>query len=367
MSLRTLYRDIAALKAQGAAIEGEAGFGYVLRPGFTLPPLMFTLDEVEALALGARWVEGRADEGLARSAKDALAKIAAVLPPERAAALDWPTLLAGRAHAGEAERAALPLARKALADERKLAFGYADKDGRRSQRTVWPVAIGFFEFGDDARGVVRDARGLPPLPPRPHGPRRGPPRPPAKGPPEPAQGLAAGGGARGVRRAGPPCHFRFRNEAFQWVPAPFAIRPSRQGHARPSSRSPGRGQVAVRFDGLLQFWQGPHLYNGLSAQNCHKFHLLYVIIMYFCAFVRTDSATRLSRRRAVPRRGQRPRLHEGASTEGQAALIVQSLAVEDWLNILVDPRALRLGLPCGREIEKIRSLPAGRQRIERVV
>src|SRR5271169_2857862 len=81
VSLRTLYRDIAALQAQGAAIEGEAGFGYVLKPGFTLPPLMFTLDEVEAMALGAQWVEGRADEGLASSARDALAKIAAVLPP----------------------------------------------------------------------------------------------------------------------------------------------------------------------------------------------------------------------------------------------------------------------------------------------
>lgn len=145
VSLRTLYRDIAALQLQGAAIEGEAGFGYVLKPGFTLPPLMFTLDEVEALSLGAGWVEGRADEGLARSAKDALAKIAAVLPPERAAALEWPALLAGRAQAGEAERTSLPLARKALADERKLGFGYADKAGRVSRRTVWPVAIGFFD------------------------------------------------------------------------------------------------------------------------------------------------------------------------------------------------------------------------------
>jgi predicted DNA-binding transcriptional regulator YafY len=61
VSLRTLYRDIEALKAQGARIEGEAGLGYVLKPGFTLPPLMFSLAEVEALALGARWVEGRAD------------------------------------------------------------------------------------------------------------------------------------------------------------------------------------------------------------------------------------------------------------------------------------------------------------------
>jgi predicted DNA-binding transcriptional regulator YafY len=145
VSLRTLYRDIAALQAQGAAIEGEAGFGYVLKPGFTLPPLMFTVDEVEAMALGARWVEGRADDGLVRAARDALAKIAAVLPAERAAALDWPTLLAGAGYAGEAESAALPVIRRALAEERKLAFAYADRDGRPSDRIVWPVAVGFFD------------------------------------------------------------------------------------------------------------------------------------------------------------------------------------------------------------------------------
>lgn len=145
VSLRTLYRDIAALEAQGAEIEGEAGFGYVLKPGFALPPLMFTLEEVEALALGARWVEGRADPGLARSARDALAKIAAVLPEERAAAIDWPTLLAGSASAGEAEKMALPLVRAALAREGKLGFAYADKAGRETRRVVWPVALGFFD------------------------------------------------------------------------------------------------------------------------------------------------------------------------------------------------------------------------------
>ncbi len=145
VSLRTLYRDIASLQAQGAAIEGEAGFGYVLKPGFALPPLMFTLDEVEAMALGARWVEGRADEGLKSAAQNALAKIAAVLPPERAAALEWPTLLAGAGKAGEAELAALPVVRRALGEERKLRFAYADKDGRPSDRTVWPVAVGFFD------------------------------------------------------------------------------------------------------------------------------------------------------------------------------------------------------------------------------
>ena len=183
VSLRTLYRDIAALQAQGAAIEGEAGFGYVLQPGFTLPPLMFTLEEVEALALGARWVEGRADEGLARSAEDALAKIAAVLPPERAAALDWPMLLVGAARAGEAERMALPLVRKALANERKVRFGYADKDGRRTERVVWPVAVGFFDSvmmlaaWCETRTAFRHFRldrmaGVEALPDRPPKPRR---------------------------------------------------------------------------------------------------------------------------------------------------------------------------------------------------
>lgn len=77
VSLRTLYRDIASLQAQGAAIEGEPGLGYVLRPGFTLPPLMFREEEIEALVLGMRWVAARGDDPLAAAAGDALAKIAA--------------------------------------------------------------------------------------------------------------------------------------------------------------------------------------------------------------------------------------------------------------------------------------------------
>ena len=145
VSLRTLYRDIASLQAQGADIEGAPGLGYVLRPGFTLPPLMFGLEEVEAIALGARWVEGRADKNLASAARGALAKIAAVLPSDRAAALDWPTLLAGASPPGELEGAILPLARSALNAERKLGFAYKDKDGKPSARVVWPVALGFFD------------------------------------------------------------------------------------------------------------------------------------------------------------------------------------------------------------------------------
>ncbi|GLT11578.1 hypothetical protein GCM10007928_38100 [Sulfitobacter porphyrae] len=41
-SIRTLYRDIATLQAEGADIEGSPGVGYVLNKGFFLPPLMIS-------------------------------------------------------------------------------------------------------------------------------------------------------------------------------------------------------------------------------------------------------------------------------------------------------------------------------------
>ncbi|MFN9773206.1 MAG: helix-turn-helix transcriptional regulator [Burkholderiales bacterium] len=72
VSLRTLYRDVATLQAQGARIDGAPGLGYLLHEGFVLPPLMFTSDEVEALVLGSRWVADRGDTRLAAAARDAL-------------------------------------------------------------------------------------------------------------------------------------------------------------------------------------------------------------------------------------------------------------------------------------------------------
>src|SRR5438874_1787846 len=77
ISLRTLYRDIAILREQGAHIEGEPGIGYVLKPGFLLPPLMFTEEEIEALVLGGRWVAEHGDERLGAAAREAVEKIAA--------------------------------------------------------------------------------------------------------------------------------------------------------------------------------------------------------------------------------------------------------------------------------------------------
>src|SRR6185312_16605900 len=83
VSVRTIYRDIRDLQTAGVPIDGEAGVGYLLRPGFQLPPLMFTLGEIEALMVGARMVEAWAGRELAEAASEAMVKIAAVAPAER--------------------------------------------------------------------------------------------------------------------------------------------------------------------------------------------------------------------------------------------------------------------------------------------
>jgi predicted DNA-binding transcriptional regulator YafY len=145
VSLRTLYRDIAALREQGARIEGEPGLGYVLKPGFLLPPLMFTQEEIEALVLGGRWVAQHGDERLGAAAREAVGKIAAVLPDGLRRALDGTGLLVAPAHPDAPARLDMAPIRAAIRDECALVLGYRDAAGTASERTVWPIAIGFFE------------------------------------------------------------------------------------------------------------------------------------------------------------------------------------------------------------------------------
>jgi predicted DNA-binding transcriptional regulator YafY len=144
ISLRTLYRDIETLKAQGAHIDGEPGVGFILRPGFMLPPLMFSEDEIEALVLGGRWVAAQTDEPLGKAARNALSKIAAVLPSDLQRSLETSSLLVApqRPAAGDTE---LPIIRQAIRSERKLRITYTDEKENRTQRTIWPIALGFFE------------------------------------------------------------------------------------------------------------------------------------------------------------------------------------------------------------------------------
>jgi len=144
VSLRTVYRDIADLQAQRVPITGEAGVGYLLRPGYDLPALMFTEDEIEALVLGARIVQSWADAALGAAAGDLLAKIEAVVPDGLKPRIRSLSLAAPPGTPGPAPTIDVPRLRLWIREQRRLRLAYADAEARPSERVVWPLALAFF-------------------------------------------------------------------------------------------------------------------------------------------------------------------------------------------------------------------------------
>lgn len=144
-SKRTIYRDIATLMGQRVPIRGEAGMGYILEKGFDLPPLMLTPDEIEAAVLGAQWVVGNADVVLARAAEDLMSKIADTVP-ERLRPFVLEPASRTRPHwRNEPDRIDMARTRSQIHEGKKITLCYRDEQGRDSERTIWPIAIGYHE------------------------------------------------------------------------------------------------------------------------------------------------------------------------------------------------------------------------------
>ncbi|MEN9309478.1 MAG: hypothetical protein RL173_3410 [Fibrobacterota bacterium] len=145
VNVRTIYRDIDALRAQGVTIDGEAGTGYRVQAGYVLPPLMFTEDELEALLLGVRWVAERTDPSLGKSAQDAMDRIHAVLPPDLRSILQHTALFVAPNPAPEGTALDLASLREAIRDRRRLKLEYRDFKDAATERVVWPTALAFFD------------------------------------------------------------------------------------------------------------------------------------------------------------------------------------------------------------------------------
>ncbi len=145
VSERTIYRDIAALTAEGASIAGEAGLGYVLKPGFFLPPLMLEAEEAEAVLLGLRYVTQRGDEVLRKAAASTRAKLDAILPPAARGGFDEPLAMPGPVGPQAEGPVPLSVIRLAIRAQTKLAIRYRDAAGVETGRTIWPITVGFLE------------------------------------------------------------------------------------------------------------------------------------------------------------------------------------------------------------------------------
>jgi predicted DNA-binding transcriptional regulator YafY len=145
VSERTIYRDVADLMAQGAPIDGEAGVGYILRPGLFLPPLMLSEDEIEAVMLGLRYVDQRGDDVLQAAASVALTKISAVLSPQAQIQMTNPISLPGPPRTFPQNATSLKDLRTAIRNRVRLDIRYVDQQERRTERIVWPIQLGFMD------------------------------------------------------------------------------------------------------------------------------------------------------------------------------------------------------------------------------
>ena len=144
VSERTIYRDIRDLSTSGVPVEGEAGVGYRLRAGFEVPPIMFTLAEVEALTAGSRIIAAWGGSTLSAAAKTAQEKIAAVLPDERRAEIERTRVYAPDFFIPERHRATMDAIHRAISARRVLTLDYRDAKDSTSQRGVRPLALYFW-------------------------------------------------------------------------------------------------------------------------------------------------------------------------------------------------------------------------------
>ena len=141
VSTRTIYRDVGALQATGAPINGEAGVGYMLDPSYHLPPIMFEPDEVQALLAGLRIAAAATDDDLAAAGARAETKIRAVLNDQALARADRSPYVAPFMAEDMSLRDHHRAIRKACEERRKLKMEYGDEGETLTQRTIWPIAL----------------------------------------------------------------------------------------------------------------------------------------------------------------------------------------------------------------------------------
>ncbi|WP_342360355.1 YafY family protein [Terrarubrum flagellatum] len=141
---RSIYRDIAALQAMRVPIEGGRGVGYILRPGFELPPLMFSIEETEAIVLALALLDRTGDFEIRQAARRVTQKIAGSIPAPLRRTLDAGALHAWGTTFPDPDGVNLALVRRAIRDEQKIAIDYRDEFGRATARIIWPLALIYY-------------------------------------------------------------------------------------------------------------------------------------------------------------------------------------------------------------------------------
>jgi len=144
VTVRTIYRDIAALQGSHVPIEGAPGLGYVLRRGYDLPPLMFTSEEADAIAIGVRLLRRLRDAKLQQAAESVLAKLAVVVPEPLQPHLVSAPIYVSDGDAPPVSGVDPAVLRDAIHEARKMAIAYIDEETHHTQRTIRPIAMAYY-------------------------------------------------------------------------------------------------------------------------------------------------------------------------------------------------------------------------------
>jgi len=137
VSTRTIYRDIASLQAMRVPIDGEAGMGYIMRPGYNLPPLNFDAEEIQAMVVGLSLLSRTGDTGLQKAAKRIYNKLDDVR-----ASLDAIHVSAWGAE--PVTSLDLTEIRNAIRSEHKLKLVYQDQHNVQTRRVILPIAMMYY-------------------------------------------------------------------------------------------------------------------------------------------------------------------------------------------------------------------------------
>lgn len=141
VSVRTIYRDIQSLIDSGVPILGEAGIGYVIDKKYHIPPIMFDVDELEAIALGIGMVQNWTDEKFAAKAKSAYRKIQATLPAPLIDEIHQISTFSAPSHYKIPWQVSFSEVRECIRQKRKVQFSYLDLSERMTIRTLRPLAL----------------------------------------------------------------------------------------------------------------------------------------------------------------------------------------------------------------------------------
>lgn len=141
---RTIYRDLRDLMDSGVPIRGEPGVGYELDRGYYLPPVTFTLDELEAISLGISMVKNWTDDEFGQRADGALERIRNALPIELAERSHELALHSMPSDSKRPWTVSFSEVRRSILEKRKLRIAYCDLKEQRTRRTIRPLSLVFF-------------------------------------------------------------------------------------------------------------------------------------------------------------------------------------------------------------------------------